>query len=63
MMNVLFDYQTFAKELSVPVEIIQKYEKEAHDEFPYDNMLMEIHVLRALKAYVKTPVQVITSEN
>lgn len=63
MENILFDYRSFAKEFSVPAEVIQKYEKEAQDEFPFDNMMMEIHALRALKAYVKTPAQVIASEN
>jgi len=57
MDNILFDYRSFADEYSIPMEVIQKYEKEAYDEFPFDNMLMEIHALRALKAYVKMPIQ------
>ena len=51
MENLMFDYLTFAKELNVSEKIIQKLEKEARDEFPFDDMLMELHVLRALKYY------------
>ena len=53
MENVIFDYRSLGRELAVPTEIIHKYEQEARSEFPSDNMLMEIHILRALKAYAK----------
>jgi len=56
MENFIFDYHTLAKKLLVPSEIIQKFEKEANDEFPLDAMLMEIHVLRAIKSYARTAV-------
>ena len=59
----MFDYQSCGKSLAVPTEVIQKFEKEAHDEFPFDNMLMEIHMLRAVKAYAKTSTHVVTVEN
>jgi len=54
MENLVFDYHSLAKKLVVPPEIMQKFEEEAHNEFPWDAMLMEIHVLRALKAYART---------
>jgi len=54
MENLLFDYRSLGEELSVPPEIIQQFEQEAHREFPFDNMLMEIHILRAVKEYAKT---------
>ena len=53
MENSLFDYSSLAEEMDIPAEIIQLFEKEACEEFPNDKMLMEIHVLRAVKAYVK----------
>ncbi|MHC6204248.1 hypothetical protein ACYULU_13785 [Breznakiellaceae bacterium SP9] len=53
MENLMFDYISLGKNLDVPMEIVQKFEKEARSEFPFDTMLMEIHVLRAIKAYAK----------
>jgi len=63
MEDSIFDYRSLGKKFAVPEEIIQKFEKEAFDEFPYDNMLMEIHVLRAVKAYTKTPSRMEVVEN
>jgi hypothetical protein len=53
MENLIFDYKSLGEDLAIPVEIIKKFEKEARNEFPFDNMLMEIHVLRAMKNYAK----------
>ena len=53
MEDLMFDYKSLGEELAVPSEIIQQFEKEAHSEFPFDNMLMEIHILRAVKEYAK----------
>jgi len=50
----MFDYRSLGEKLAVPPIIVQKIEEEAHNEFPFDNMLMEIHILRAVKAYAKT---------
>ena len=63
MENLMFDYRTFGENLAVPTEIIQRFEKEAHNEYPFDNMLMEIHILRAIKTYVKKSIQAVTVEN
>ena len=63
MENLMFDYRSFGENLAIPPEIVQKFEKEARNEFPFDNMLMEIHILRAIKAYAKTSLQAVTVEN
>jgi len=63
MENLMFDYWSLGEELAVPSEVIQQFEQEAHDEFPFDNMLMEIHVLRAVKAYAKSEKQMVSVEN
>ena len=63
MENLIFDYHSIGKKLAVPHEAIQKFEKEARDEFPLDKMLMEIHVLRAVKAYAKTSARMAIIEN
>jgi len=63
MDNLMFDYRSLGEELAVPSEVIQQYEQEAYKEFPFDNMLMEIHILRAVKAYAKTKERMISIEN
>ena len=51
MDNALFDYKEASKSLRVPDEIMRDLETQARREFPDDAMLMELHVLRALRAY------------
>ena len=63
MENLMFDYRSYGENLAIPTEIIQKFEKEAYNEFPFDNMLMEIHILRAIKAYAKTSAKAAVVEN
>ena len=63
MENLMFDYRSFGEDFEIPIEIVQKFEKEAQNEFPHDNMLMEIHVLRAIKSYTKTKKQMVSIEN
>ena len=63
MDNMIFDYRAFGEDMNIPAEIIQLFEKEAYDEFPNDNMLMENHILRAVKAYVKSNSRITVCEN
>ena len=53
MESVMFDYRSLGEKLAISPEIVQKIEEEARNEFPFDNMLREIHILRAIKAYAK----------
>jgi hypothetical protein len=57
MENLMFDYKSLGENLAVPKAVVKKLENEARNEFPFDNMLMEIHVLRAIKYYAKTNTQ------
>jgi hypothetical protein len=50
-MNTIFDYTSMAKEFKISENIVKEIEKEVKKEIPNDNMIMELHVLRALKAY------------
>lgn len=45
-----FDYKKVAREMKVPDVILKKIEKEIKEEFPKDEMMYELHVLRALKS-------------
>ena len=51
MMNTIFDYQSVADRVGIPGNIVKKIENEVKKEIPNDNMMMELHVLRALKSY------------
>jgi hypothetical protein len=62
MENVMFDYRSFGDTLSIPLDIVQNFEEEAQNEFPFDNMLKEIHILRAIKAYARTNERMVNIE-
>ena len=49
--QLVFDYRLAAKELRVPADVLQKLEKEVQKEFPNDQLLMELHIIRALRTY------------
>jgi len=53
MDSLIFDYYSYGQNLDIPIEVIQKYEKEAQAEFPFDKMMMEINVIRAIRSYAK----------
>ena len=45
-----FDYQKLAREMHVPGVVLKKIEKEVREEFPSDEMMYELHVLRAVRS-------------
>jgi hypothetical protein len=51
-MDTIFNYQSVADKFKIPDNIVKKIVKEIREEIPNDNMIMELHVLRALKSYV-----------
>jgi len=51
MDNKVFDYESASKTLQIPGDVLRSFEMQARNEFPDDEMLMELHVLRALKSY------------
>jgi len=53
-MNTIFDYQSVADKFGISDNIVKKVEKEVRKEIPNDNMIMELHILRALKSYANT---------
>jgi len=63
MEKLMFDYRSLGEDLAVPSEIVQQFEREAHSEFPSDKMLMEIHILRAVKTYATTTKRMAAIEN
>ncbi|MDR1115532.1 MAG: hypothetical protein LBL33_05195 [Tannerella sp.] len=51
MEQLIFDYKSAAKDLRLPSDLVRDIEKEVRQEFPNDPMLMELHILRALRSY------------
>ena len=48
---MVFDYHAAARAANIPPATLHALESEAAHEFPGDPMLMELHVLRAVKAW------------
>ena len=46
-----FDYKTLAKKYHIAPDKIKKITKEIYKEFPNDDMLAELHIVRAVKEY------------
>ena len=51
MFTQVFDYRSAAEARGIPCDILSAIENEARAEFPQDPMLMELHILRAVKRY------------
>ena len=47
----VFDYRSVAEARGVPYNVLLGIEAEARAEFPQDSMMMELHILRAVKRY------------
>lgn len=45
-----FDYQRVAQKIKVPSNVLKRIEKEVREDFPSDQMMYELHVLRAVKS-------------
>jgi hypothetical protein len=49
--QLVFDYKSAAKDMKIPYNVVLDMEKEVRYEFPEDPMLMELHILRAIRSY------------
>lgn len=49
-MAYFFDIEKATKESGLSEEIIEKIKREAREEFPDDDMMYELHVLRAIES-------------
>jgi DNA-binding XRE family transcriptional regulator len=45
----MFDYEALAKEYNVNREALAQLEKEVRRDFPHDEMMFELHMIRALR--------------
>ena len=48
-----FDYEAMAKKYDIDSNTVDNIIKETYNEFPHDEMLAELHLIRALNAYKK----------
>jgi len=62
-MDTIFNYQSVADEFGIPDSIVKKTVEEIGKEIPNDDMMMELHVLRALKFYANEHNLLINNEN
>ena len=46
-----FDYKSFAKKHDIDTQTLERIIEEAYEEFPDDEMMAELHVIRAIRAY------------
>jgi len=49
-MSYMFDIDKIARESGLPEEIIGKIRDEVRQEFPKDEMMYELHVMRAIES-------------
>jgi hypothetical protein len=48
-MSVVFDIKEKVRELGIPENVYKKLEKEVREEFPNDEMMFELHLIRVLE--------------
>ena len=46
-----FDYKSFAEKFDIDEKTLDRIIEEAYKEFPDDEMMAELHVIRAIRAY------------
>ncbi len=51
MSDVIFDYNETARRKNVPQDVLVKIVSEAQVEFPFDDMMKELHIVRAINSY------------
>jgi len=51
MSKIIFDYQETAIRKNVPEDVLSNIVDEAQKEFPLDEMMKELHIIRAINAY------------
>jgi len=56
-MAVIFDIKGKAQELGISKDIYKKLEREVRQEFPNDEMMFELHLIRVLKSYSRKKVR------
>ena len=51
MSKIIFDYRKTAARKNVPEDVLSNIVNEAQKEFPFDEMMTELHIIRAINAY------------
>jgi hypothetical protein len=51
MTEQIFDYKASAQAMNIPDKVLLAIEKDVRNEYSGDEMLAELHILRALKSY------------
>jgi hypothetical protein len=51
MNDYIFDYNEAAARENIPADMLEGIIREAQIEFPFDDMMKELHIIRAINAY------------
>jgi hypothetical protein len=54
---MFFNTEKKAKELGIRADVYHKLKEEIRNEFPHDEMMSELHLLRALMGYSRKKVE------
>ncbi len=56
MVAIIFNIREKAQELGISKDIYKKLEREVRQDFPNDEMMFELHLIRLLKSYSRKKV-------
>ena len=51
MTEVVFDYNAAALRENIPHDVLEQIIMESQLEFPFDDMMRELHIIRAINSY------------
>ena len=51
MKGIVFDYYEAALRENIPHDVLEKIIKESQMEFQFDDMMRELHIIRAINSY------------
>jgi hypothetical protein len=51
MSDMIFDYDRAAVAAKIPQDVLSKLVEEVRQDFPWDEMMMKLHLIRAINAY------------
>ena len=57
-MAQMFDYEKFEKELKLPKDTVIKIRASVREEFPKDDMMYELHLVRVYSALQKGEIKI-----
>jgi hypothetical protein len=60
--TMIFDYEVLSRKYCIDQKVLQRIVDEAHSEFGEDEMMMELHIIRALRHVIHKSKQGVLSQ-